>query len=74
MKASIIYLPSELVATKECLDHCNAAHKNMFGRIRCSAMSHGDGICLHDGTDLRKIAAQAERGLSTKSGGRVDKY
>jgi len=60
----IPWLPSELVADSDCIGHCNAAHRNSFGRIWCGVMSHGDGICLHGGRDLVAEADRARRDLA----------
>jgi len=58
----IPWLPSELAASDGCLDSCNAAHLNSFGRVWCGAMSHGNGICLINGEDLAEKASRSVQG------------
>ena len=57
----IPWLPSELVADSDCIGHCNAAHRNSFGRIWCAEMSHGDRVCFQTGEDLHAKLERVRR-------------
>ena len=56
-----IWLPSELVTEKGCIENCNAAHRNSAGRVWCAQMSHGDRICHRTKEDLLKKLEQAKK-------------